>query len=264
MTVGIHMIKHLLRILCIALGFFLNICSISHAEAFRILDQGTAASGQGTAFAAQADDASAVFYNPAGMTQLRGIQLSTGILAVGGHVAFENASGQQVRGNFDGTMVDPAPFHFYLTGHLPDLGVQWIDGLTLGIGLNTPFGLLINYPQDAPFSTVLTRAALPLLDIKPTVAFNLNQYIALGVGLDIYTFASFAGEGGVEGQRIAGAPFAGIGITPGSRLEFNGKDTGVGFNVSMLFTPSRCFVPGLMHLPVYSATCSSMISLVWA
>ena len=47
--------------------------SLVHGEAFRNLHQGTAAAGQGDAFAAQADDPSAIFYNPAGMTQLRGI-----------------------------------------------------------------------------------------------------------------------------------------------------------------------------------------------
>lgn len=211
----------------------------AHGEAFRILDQGASASGQGTAFAAQADDPSALHYNPAGMTQLRGVQVSAGTLLVGGHVSFDNPSGQQVKGNFDGTIVDPPPFNFYLTAHLPDLGFTQIEGLTLGIGVNTPFGLLINYPKDGPFSTVFTRAALPLLDFKPTLAFALNQYLSFGVGLDIYTFASFAGEGGVEGQRIAGAPFAPIGITPGSQLEFNGKDSSVGFNLSTRVTPLR-------------------------
>ena len=102
----------------------------------------------------------------------------------------------------------------------------------MGIGVNTPFGLLVNYPTNSPFSTVATSAALPLIDIKPTVAFKLNEYISIGAGIDIYTFTSFAGEGGAEGQRIAGPPFAAIGITPGSTLEFHGKDTALGFNFS--------------------------------
>ena len=41
------------------------------AQVPRIQGQGTAASAMGNAFAAQADDASALHYNAAGMTQLR-------------------------------------------------------------------------------------------------------------------------------------------------------------------------------------------------
>lgn len=222
-----------------AIGMWMSAPLLVYGEAFRILDQGAAGSGQGTAFAAQADDASAVFYNPAGMTQLRGVQFSGGLLLVGGKVTVRSQNGQTVRGNFGGTVVTPPPLHVYLTAHVPDLGVDWVDGLTLGLGLNTPFGLLIEYPKEAPFATVLTQAALPLFDIKPTIAFNLNQYIALGLGLDVYTFANLIGEGGAEGQRTAGAPFAAIGITPGSQLEFNGDDTAFGFNLSTLVTPIR-------------------------
>ena len=43
-----------------------------HAQTPRIQGQATAAAGMGNAFVAQADDASALHYNPAGMTQLRG------------------------------------------------------------------------------------------------------------------------------------------------------------------------------------------------
>jgi len=41
--------------------------------------QGARASGQADAFTAQADDPSAIFYNPAGLTQLRGTQISAGL-----------------------------------------------------------------------------------------------------------------------------------------------------------------------------------------
>ena len=74
----------------------------------------------------------------------------------------------------------------------------------------------------------MTQAALPLLDIKPTLAYKLNDYISIGGGLDIYTFASFLGEGQGEFQQNIG-----------STLEANGKDTALGFNASLLLTPIR-------------------------
>jgi long-chain fatty acid transport protein len=68
------------------------------AGGFRIYDQSASATGQSAAFAAQADDPSAVYYNPAGMTQLRGTQLSFGTLLIGGHTSFTSPSGATAHG----------------------------------------------------------------------------------------------------------------------------------------------------------------------
>src|SRR5687767_13117234 len=50
--------------------------AIVSAGAFRIFDQSASATAQGGAFAAQADDPSAIYFNPAGLTQLSGVQTS--------------------------------------------------------------------------------------------------------------------------------------------------------------------------------------------
>ena len=57
---------------------------IAAAQVPRIQSQGTAASAMSNAFAAQADDPSALHYNPAGMTQLQGLQFMAGALISGG------------------------------------------------------------------------------------------------------------------------------------------------------------------------------------
>ena len=50
-----------------------------HADGFRNPFHDAAAIAQGNAFAAQADNASALFYNPAGMTQLPGMHTAAGM-----------------------------------------------------------------------------------------------------------------------------------------------------------------------------------------
>jgi long-chain fatty acid transport protein len=52
--------------------------SEASAQALRFQPQGATAAGQGNAFAAQADDASAIHYNPAGLSQAEGVQVITG------------------------------------------------------------------------------------------------------------------------------------------------------------------------------------------
>ena len=210
--------------------------SSTHASGFKILNQSASGVGQSGAFAAQADDPSALFFNPAGMTQLRGIQTSFGTLLVGGSTNFTSPTGITTRGDFGGSAAFPPPSNYYLTANLRDLGMAALDGFTAGIGVLSPFGVLYRYPNDSPFSTAVTSEALQLIDIKPTLAYKLNDQLSVGLGADIYTFASFWGEGrGAVKLNNAGLP----GIPPGTPLEINGNDTAAGFNVSLLYTPFR-------------------------
>jgi long-chain fatty acid transport protein len=200
------------------------------AEGFRVIDHGAAATGQGAAFSAQADDPSALHYNPAGMTQLQGIQFSAGTLLIGGSIEFKSAQGPKVDGDLGGSIANPPPSTLFLTAHLPALGLKNLPNWTVGIGVTSPFALQVEYPDDSLIAPIATKAALPLIDIKPTLAYKLNKYISIGGGLDIYTFASFLGEGQAELKQSP---------APGFNLEANGTDTALGFNASVLWTPLR-------------------------
>lgn len=201
----------------------------------RIQGQGTAASGMGNAFAAQADDPSALHYNAAGMTQLRGVQVMGGGLLSGGTTTFTSPTGLKATGDRNGSLAWPPPGHAYIVANLKDIGLTALGDLTAGIGLTIPFGSLSRWPQDGPFRTVTTFSTLPLLDIKPTVAYQLTRDLSVGLGADIYTFSGIIGEGHAEQHSVSPG-----GIAPaGSRLELSGKDTAAGFNLSLLYTALR-------------------------
>jgi long-chain fatty acid transport protein len=208
------------------------------AEGFRVFDHGAAATGQGAAFSAQADNPSAVHYNPAGMTQLEGIQFSTGTLLLGGSLQFKSDLGPKVKGSLGKTVSNPPPSTMFLTAHLSALGLTNLPNWTVGVGLTSPFALQVQYPDNSLIAPISTMAALPLIDIKPTLAYKLNDYLAIGGGIDIYTFADFLGEGHGEIQQNA-APGNAFGIPAGTGLEANGSDTALGFNASLLWTPYR-------------------------
>ncbi len=213
-----------------------GVTSESLAQSPRLQGQGTAGSGMGNAFTAQADDPSAVHYNPAGLSQLNGVQIMAGGLGIGGRTNFSNAAGVGARGDRNGSMAWPSPGHFYLSARLNDLGVTSLGDVTVALGLNSPYGSLTRWPSDGPFRTSVTFVTLPLLDIKPTLAYKLNDQWSFGVGADIYTFSGLFGEGHAERKFVWPG---GLGIAPGSQMELAGKDTAAGFNVSVLYTPFR-------------------------
>jgi len=220
--------------LCLA-----GLSGLASAQVPRIQGQGAAAAGMSNAFAAQADDPSALHYNPAGMTQLQGIQLMAGALASGGSTDFTSPTGATARGDRNGSAAWPPPGHTYITANLKSLGVTALGDLSVGIGLTVPFGSLTRWPNDGPFNTATTFSSLPFLDIKPTIAYKVMENLSLGLGADIYTFSSFIGEGQVEKQFISpGAPAFPL-APAGSKMELSGKDTAAGFNASLLYTALR-------------------------
>jgi long-chain fatty acid transport protein len=209
--------------------------TLAQSEGFRVLDHGAAAAGQGAAFAAQADDPSALYYNPAGMTQVPGFQIMLGTNLIASETTFTATDGRKVRGGPNGLLANPPPSHVYLT-----LGLgEPMRNLTVGLGLTSTFGLIVEYPTTGPLANVTTSASLPLLDIKPTMALQVANWLSVGAGLDIYTFSSLIGDGHAEVKRIAGPEVAPLGIPVGAVLETNGSDTALGFNAGVLVTPLR-------------------------
>lgn len=207
--------------------------SYAFAQAIRFQPQGAAAAGQGNAFAAQADDASAIHFNPAGLTQVDGLQSMVGTNLMGGSIKYKSPAGLDTRGDFGGSITSPPPSQFYLSANLGALGLSTLSPITLGFGLTSPFGTSTRYPVDGPFNTAVTSATLPLIDIKPTIAYKVNDDLSLGVSADIYTVAGFLGEGQVEQRRV------GSGALAGASIELNGKGTGAGATVSLLYTPLK-------------------------
>ncbi len=223
-------------VLILAAAALCTMATNARGQTPRLQGQGAAAAAMGNAFTAQADDPSALHYNPAGMTQLHGFQNLFGTSLIGGTTRFTGPTGAQVTGDRNGSVAWPPPGHLYLVANLKDLGFSALGDLTAGIGLNNPFGSLTRYPNDGPFRTALTFTTMPLLDIKPTIAYKLNDQLSVGLGADIYTFSGLFGEGHLEQKSIWPG---GLGIPAGSLMELNGSDTTAGFNVSLLYTPFR-------------------------
>ncbi|MGB0909894.1 MAG: OmpP1/FadL family transporter [Nitrospirales bacterium] len=208
------------------------------ADGFRNPFQSASATAQGAAFGAQADDPSAVHYNPAGMTQLPGVQHSFGVAFVNPSTTFRHSSGVKIKNSVSGGSVGlPPPGHLFFTWNWQDYDIGFFRRFTLGLGLESIFGFANMYPTTGPFAGVITKAQLPVLDIKPTIAFKAHDMLSIGIGADVFTFASFAGEGHAERQSIALGNIPGT--TAGEQLELTGSGTTAGMNASLLFTPLR-------------------------
>ncbi len=92
--------------------------AMTAVQASRFQPQGAAAAGRGNAFVAQADDASAIHFNPAGLTQVEGVQSIVGTNLMGGSIKYKSPLGLDTRGDLGGSVSSPPPSHFYLSANL--------------------------------------------------------------------------------------------------------------------------------------------------
>ncbi len=139
------------------------------ASGFHIYEQGAKASGQAVAFVARADDASAVYYNPAAMTWFETPQVALGFSGVYlGDTKFDSElSGRQ----WDMKDHTPTPIHFYYAQRVKGTPFAW------GFGVTTPFGLITDWTLpgfDARYQAWRT-------DLR-TFVYNLNGAVELGHG----------------------------------------------------------------------------------
>ncbi|MCL5060705.1 MAG: outer membrane protein transport protein [Candidatus Thermoplasmatota archaeon] len=174
------------RIHRLAAGLVLAGCAhLAHAAGFALIEQN--ASGLGNAYAgaaAVAQDASTVYFNPAGMTQLPDRQV-----VVAGHLIKPKAefsgvgkfiaSDTFIPGNQGGdaggwALVPNAYFAFRLT---PDVH--------LGVGLNSPFGLKTEYDPDWIGRYQAIQSEVKTININPSIACKVSDTLSLGVGLNI-------------------------------------------------------------------------------
>ena len=143
------------------------------ANGLRLPSQDAFATARGEAFVATADNPSAVYYNPAGITQSAGTQLRGGIYGI----------------HFDPTFVAPAggkTYHvehklaaapnFFLT-HTPEQ-----LPLSFGLGLYAPFGGSIEWPENTGFRAVALKSSLTYVTLNPVLAWKVAPSLSIAAG----------------------------------------------------------------------------------
>lgn len=183
----------------------------------RLPNQDPEAVGRGNAFVATADNPSAIYYNPAGITQLEGQNIQIGALAyLGIYAQYENPSGQ----TFDNdSEVIPVPqIHYVFSPEkLP---------LSFGLGIYAPFGLSMEWPQDTGFRTSAIEAELEYLTVNPVVAWKACPAFSVAIG-PTFNFSTLYLRNGL----VSPVP------VPNDEFKFDGDNWGYGFNAGILIRP---------------------------
>ncbi len=106
--------------------------SSAFAGGFQINEHSARAMAMGGAFTGLANDASAAYFNPAGMTQLSGWNFSLGTTIIAPYGSFRGVYPETTE--YDLQKQTFTPINVYAVGQLT-------DKLFLGFSVNNPFGL---------------------------------------------------------------------------------------------------------------------------
>lgn len=235
----------------VPVGMLLYCASSSvFASGFALLEQ--SASRLGTAFsgtAAAADDASTIFYNPAGMAKLTDPQLlvvASGVLLSS---EFKNASSRaalgQPLGNEGG---DAGDWNAVPAGYF---AMPLNEQLAVGIGVNVPFGLKLEYGDGWMGRFQALNSEIQTYNFNPSLSWRLNKQLSLGVGVNYqriqaeltnavnYTavvaqgLQGYVGTGQLPPSAVPGLIAANAGLE--GHTAVRGDDSAWGFNAGLLF-----------------------------
>ncbi|PCJ30588.1 MAG: long-chain fatty acid transporter [Gammaproteobacteria bacterium] len=163
------------------------ISSASYGAGFSIMEQSV--TGLGRAFAGQAavaEDASTIFFNPAGLTYLTHSQIAQGMNFILPRSEFNN-EGSSLPAALGGTA---------LTGSEDDAGKLALvpnfyyahrlnDDVVLGLGVNAPFGLVTEYTDQSVGRYHAIKSDLLTININPSMGFKATDRLSLGFGLNL-------------------------------------------------------------------------------
>jgi long-chain fatty acid transport protein len=187
------------------------------ANGYKILCVRSAkATAMGEAFIVQADDPTAVAFNPAGLADLEGLQLSLQSTWCNAYTERESPSGVGTDMEDDWQMV-PAFYATWETG---------IENLGVGIGVSVPNGLASEWEKDSFASYTGYYSELIIADYTVALGYRLSNHLTIGVGLDFYV-SNLDQRQTVPGFLVQ-APF-----DPTAYLE--GDGTAWGFNVGLRY-----------------------------
>lgn len=207
-----------------SLACLLALSQTAYPAGLRIAFMDSFATGRGNAFAATADNPSAIFYNPAGLTQLERNELSAGAYAIrfsSEHTA-PNGERTDMRDAFT-----PVP-HFYYAHNMPNAPFAF------GVGVYVPFGLVTDWPDDGPFSQLATRSELTYTRVNPVASYQITPRLSVGGGP---TFNSAS----IDLRRRP------VIFGEEHRYRLEGDDSALGFNAGVHWQPLPGHAFGLSY-----------------
>jgi len=210
-------------LLCLPLVLIL-VASNAFAEGFAMTEWSARGLSLAGGMVARADDASAVAYNPAGITQLPGVYLMGGLSMVAPYGAVEARQGGTTYTN-NVRQAFWFPPHLYATWQLND---DW----WLGFGFFTRFGLGNQYASNWVGKYNIYNVGLQTFSANPVIAYKVNDWLSLALGVELMRLDIFM-EKKIAPIGANIPPFGPVTLRQENDMNMTGESYGVGMNAAV-------------------------------
>jgi long-chain fatty acid transport protein len=154
--------------------------TLAFGSGFALFEHGARGVAMGGAFGAIADDATAGYYNPAGLAFQEDSEAIAGAYFIGFNSDFTGDNPYPGEG-YTASQEEQIfyPLHMHTTGEISDT-MRW------GFSLTAPFGLGTWWPNDFAGKFISKRIDLKVLNFNPNLAIKLSDSFAVAVGFDYF------------------------------------------------------------------------------
>ena len=205
--------------LCVVLLLIFSIENVN-AGGFQLNEHGAKPMGMGGAFTAIANDASAIYWNGAGLTQIAGTQLMLGTALITPVTSFRGVAPQITEYNMEKQTFFPS--HVFAAFRANEK-IVW------GVGITTPFGLGTKWDKNWVGKYLAVETELQTFSFMPTFAYSLTNDFSFSASF-VYSYGTV-----LITRQNSQAPFAGD-----AHIELEGDDKDAfGYQFGLMYKPSK-------------------------
>lgn len=210
--------------------FVLFLSTSAFGAGFALYEGSARGNVLGAGLTATADDASAIFYNPAGITQLKGMQAMAGATFIYPQTDIYMPSA----GMYHSTDNWWIPPHAFITSQLND---KW----WAGFGLFSRFGLGTQFDPSWAGRYNSYYARIRSVELNPNIAYKVNDKFSIGGGFNVMWF-----DLKLE-QKISPTTFGAPAVLGDANSKLTGDAWGWGINVAMHYKPAEDWLLGVSY-----------------
>lgn len=204
--------------------------SMAFGGSFQLNLQGLRQTAMGGTGVAWPWDASTIFFNPGGLSRLKGIQAYGSINFVTPNVKYV----QTPTGGYDATTAShtSTPFAVYVGGP-----IKKDSKIGVGVGVYTPFGSRLDWGNSWTGRYVVENISLESIYFQPTVSYAVNDMISVGAGF-VYAIGTVDIDKAIPIQDLNGND---------GQAKLKGNANGAGFNLGIQVKVSEDLRLGLSY-----------------
>ena len=216
-------------------GAMLAISGNAAASAFALIEQGSGAGNAYAGGAAGAEDATTIWFNPAGMSRLKGNQVTVAASSINLSSKFSDSGStgaalQTAGGNGgDAGSTVLVPNTYMVTEMEP--------ALHFGLGIFVPFGLQTEYTPNWIGRFQAIKSKIQTVNLNPSVSYQMNDNVSLGLGASYqHISGDLTSAVNYSAAAFGTAAYPFVGANSEGVSSITGSDSAWGYNLGVLIS----------------------------